>query len=167
MSSSSIMRKRRAVSESSSERISPWLRYETSGPGSEGGEKTSTYGSFSRNFSAPRTPTRQPIRLMTRSGFCRFNGSSDESRPSALSSADWRTTHVFNTITSASSALSVKVYPRCSNDEPTRWESATFIWHPSVQIWYFIGWELYQERSGFDFHLLEQKLLRVRTVSEK
>src|SRR5512147_2224013 len=75
---------------------------------------------------------------MTRFGFCRFNGSRLESRPSALSSADWRTTQVFKTITSASSIVSVKVYPRCSRDEPTRCESATFIWHPSVQMWYFI-----------------------------
>src|SRR5512143_705894 len=47
-------------------------------------------------------------------------------------------------MTSASSGWSVSVYPRCSSEEPTRCESATFIWQPSVQMWYFIVGRLYQ-----------------------
>ena len=125
--SPSITANRRVVSSDSIARTCPWLRYETSGPGSDGGENTSTNGSRWRSFSAPRTPTMQPIRLITNSGLRSFSGRSDVSRPSALSSADCRTTHVFNTMTSASSTTPVNVYPRCSSDEPTRCESATFI----------------------------------------
>ena len=65
-------------------RTSPWVRKEISGPGSEGGEKTSTKGSLARSFSAPRTPTRQPIRLMTRSGFFSLSGRSEVRRPIGL-----------------------------------------------------------------------------------
>ena len=86
---------------------SPWVKYEISGPGSEGGENTSTNGNRLRSLSGSRMPTRQPIRLTTSPGFLFFKGLSELKRPYALSSADWRTTQVFNTITSASSSLPV------------------------------------------------------------
>jgi hypothetical protein len=81
VSSPSITAKRRSVSASSIERLSSWVRKAASGPGSEGGEKTSTNGKRCRSFSAPLTPTRQPIRLITSSGLRSLSGRSENRRP--------------------------------------------------------------------------------------
>src|SRR5258707_12521362 len=81
INSSSIAKKRRVVSAFPREWISPCVKKETKGPGSDGGEKTSTYGNLFFSFSLPRTPTRQPIRLITKLGFFSLSGRREVRRP--------------------------------------------------------------------------------------
>jgi hypothetical protein len=50
-------------------------------PGQRAGRRHPQREVSSRSFSAPRTPTMQPIRLMTRLGFFFLSGASEVTRP--------------------------------------------------------------------------------------